>query len=89
MKILDVTYIFMKTMTCSQMGGPCDAKVQAETKDEMMANGMAHMEAAHAEMAADVKAMAHDDPKMVAWNEKFNADWDATPEDAVEEEAAA
>jgi predicted small metal-binding protein len=70
----------MKTMTCAQMGGPCDAKIMGSTKDEMMANAMAHLEAAHPEMAADVKAAPKDDPKMVAWNEKFAADWAAAPE---------
>jgi predicted small metal-binding protein len=75
-------------MTCAQMGGTCDSAITAATKDEMMGAGMTHMEAAHPEMAADVKAMAHDDPKMVAWVEKFNADWEATPEDAAPEATA-
>lgn len=73
----------MKTMTCAQMGGPCDAKIQGETKDEMMANGMAHLEAEHPEMAADVKAMAPDSPDMVGWQQKFNKDWENAPEDAA------
>lgn len=72
----------MKTMTCAQMGGPCDAPVQGETKDEMIANGMAHIEAMHPEMAADIKAMPHDAPEMVAWQQKFDQEWDSTPEDA-------
>ena len=73
----------MKTMTCAQMGGPCDTAISAETKDEMMSKGMAHIEEAHPEMAADIKAMAHDAPEMVAWQQKFNADWDATPDVAA------
>jgi predicted small metal-binding protein len=71
----------MKTMTCKEMGGMCDTKVSGSTPDEMMGNGMTHMETAHPEMAADIKAMPKDDPKMVAWNEKFTADWAAKPED--------
>jgi predicted small metal-binding protein len=67
----------MKTMTCSQMGGPCDAKITGSTPDEMMKNAMTHLEAAHPEMAASVKAMPETDPKMVAWNEKFMKDWEA------------
>ena len=70
----------MKTMTCAQMGGPCDAQITGSTQDEMMANGMAHLESAHPEMAATVKAMPKDDPTMVAWGEKFKADWEAAPE---------
>ena len=66
-------------MTCSLMGGPCNAQISGNSKEEMMQNGMAHMEQAHPEMAAQVKAMPKDDPQMVAWNEKFNKDWDAAP----------
>ncbi len=53
-----------------------------------MSKGMAHMEEVHPEMAADIKAMPHDDPKMVEWNQKFQADWASKPEDAPEEDAA-
>ncbi|MBP7741524.1 MAG: DUF1059 domain-containing protein [Candidatus Pacebacteria bacterium] len=72
----------MKTMTCAQMGGMCETVISAETKDEMMEKGMAHLEVAHPEMAESVKTMPADDPMMVAWVEKFNADWESTPEDA-------
>jgi predicted small metal-binding protein len=70
----------MKTMTCAQMGGPCDHPITAETSEEMMGLGMQHIEDAHPEMAADIKAMPADAPAMVAWSEKFHKDWDATPE---------
>ena len=70
----------MKTMTCAQMGGTCDTAMTAATSDEMMSMGMAHLESAHPEMAADIKAMPKDDPKMVAWGQKFAADWAAAPE---------
>lgn len=70
----------MKTMTCSQLGGMCETAITADTQDEMMNKGMAHLESAHPEMAATVKAMPHDDPAMVAWGEKFKKDWEATPE---------
>ena len=70
----------MKTMTCAQMEGPCEEKITGNTSEEMMGNGMSHMESAHPEMAADIKAMPKDDPKMVAWYEKFMKDWAAVPE---------
>src|SRR5436853_75000 len=41
----------MKTMTCRAMGGMCDEPISAETSDEMMSKGMAHLDAAHPEMA--------------------------------------
>ncbi len=67
-------------MTCAQMGGPCDEAMTAETSDEMMGQGMAHLESAHPEMAAQVKAMSHDDPMMVSWAKKFAEDWESAPE---------
>ena len=72
----------MKTMTCAQMGGMCDTAMSAETKEEMMGQGMMHLEVAHPEMAASVKAMPEDAPMMVAWGQKFHKDWEALPEDA-------
>ena len=65
----------MKTMTCAQMGGPCDEKIAGSTPDEMMENGMKHLEEAHPEMAAQVKSMEEDDPKMVDWNKRFMKEW--------------
>jgi hypothetical protein len=62
------------------MGGECDAKITGATPDEMMANAMKHLEAAHPKMAVDVKAMSETDPKMVAWNEKFMKDFAAAPQ---------
>lgn len=70
-------------MTCKQMGGPCDAPMSAASEDEMMKVGMEHLETAHPEMAADVKAAPKDDPKMVEWSEKFKKDWEETPDDAM------
>lgn len=62
------------------MGGPCDAPISGETKEEVMANGMRHLEEAHPEMAEDVKNAAPDSPMMVTWNEKFDKDFEEAPE---------
>ena len=67
-------------MTCAQLGGMCGAEITGNTSEEMMGNGMAHIESAHQSMAADIKAMPKDDPKMVAWFEKFMKDWASTPD---------
>ena len=64
------------------MGGMCETAMSAETREEMMEKGMAHLEVAHPEMAETVKNMPKEDPMMVAWVEKFNADWENAPEDA-------
>ncbi len=42
---------------------------------------MMHLEAMHPDMAADVKAMPKEDPKIVEWSNKFMADFAAAPED--------
>lgn len=70
----------MKTMTCKDMGGMCDVAMTAGTSEEMIAEGMKHIEAAHPDMAASIKAMPKDHPEMVAWYEKFMKDWEAIPE---------
>lgn len=69
-------------MTCREMGGMCDEAMTASTSEEMIQKGMAHLEAAHPEMAANIKAMPKDDPKMVEWSEKFQKDWENAPEAA-------
>jgi hypothetical protein len=63
------------------MEGPCDQELKAETLEEMMNVGMAHMEAEHPQMAADVKAMPKDDPAMKKWYENFVKNWENIPED--------
>jgi hypothetical protein len=70
----------MKTITCREMGGMCDEPITGSTKDEMLARGMEHVEAAHPEMAQGIKSMAKDDPMMVEWEQKFNATWESTPD---------
>jgi predicted small metal-binding protein len=71
----------MKTMTCAQMGGMCEEKICGNSIEEMLANGMAHLEITHPEMAASIKAMPSDDPKMVEWDNKFRADFAALVDD--------
>jgi predicted small metal-binding protein len=71
----------MKTMTCAQMGGPCEAVITGNTPDEMVANGMTHLTAAHPEMAESMKTMPKEG--MDKWMADFHAKWDATPEAAA------
>lgn len=72
----------MKQMTCAEMGGPatCTTLISGNTPDEMVANGMTHLESTHPDMAASVKNAKPDDPMMVKWNEDFKKKWDAAPE---------
>jgi predicted small metal-binding protein len=70
----------MKKMTCAQMGGECDAEIMGATSDEMITNGMKHLDESHPEMAAQIHATPETDPMMVEWSKKFMADFDAAPE---------
>jgi len=69
-------------LTCKQLGGDCDAKITGSTENEMMANGMKHLEEAHPKMAEDVKKASPTDPMMVGWMEKFKKNFAAAPEEA-------
>ncbi len=62
------------------MGGMCDEPITAKTYEEMIAEGMKHLVVAHPEMAASVKAMPKDDPKMVEWEQTFKKTWNAAKE---------
>lgn len=59
------------------MGGPatCTDEISGNTPAEMVANGMKHIEAAHPDMAATVKAMSKEDTEkwMADFTVKFNA----------------
>lgn len=69
----------IKVLTCKQLGGECDAKITGSTENEMMENGMKHLEEAHQKMAEDVKKLSPTDPAMINWMEKFKADFAAAP----------
>lgn len=79
----------MKTMTCRQMGGPCDMAMHGATADEMMAAGGAHVremaakgDEAHKKVEAMMDAMQNDPKSDEEWMKKFQADFAALPEDA-------
>jgi len=70
----------MKQMTCPAAGGPatCTAVLSGNTAEEMMADGMKHVAAAHPEMADGMTKMSPEDrAKFVA---DFHHKFDALPE---------
>ena len=69
----------MKTLTCAQLGGMCDTKLSAPSKEEMLAKGMEHLKVAHPEMYQTVTTMAKDNPMMVEWQKTFDTTWDTAP----------
>ena len=78
----------MKTMTCRELGGACDIKLQAETFGEMaelsMRHGMEMMQAndeAHLKAIANMKEIMQDARTMNQWFEERKVEFDALPED--------
>lgn len=67
-------------MTCAQMGGPadCDVMITGNDMAEMGKNGMAHVEAAHPELAAKLKAMSPEDT--AKWMADTQPKFDAAPD---------
>lgn len=77
----------MKSMTCRQMGGPCDTAFQGATPDEVMNKGAAHVtemaqkgDQPHVEVLKMMDEMQKDPAGGKAWMEKFTADFAALPE---------
>lgn len=68
----------MKTMKCSDMGGPCDEKISANSWEEMKARGMKHLGRAHPEMAEQMKSWNPTDVEK--WEAVAKAKFDALPD---------
>ena len=71
--------IIMKQMTCAQMGGPadCHVEIQGETAQEMSTNGVAHVMAAHPDLAEQLKGMS--DEQNANWMNDFIPKFEAAP----------
>ena len=78
----------MKTMTCKQMGGPCDHQHHGKTADEvikaqdkhlkeMVANG----DATHESARKDMKGRWKNPISGMGWYRKMKRDFAALPED--------
>ena len=78
----------MKTMTCKQMGGPCDTGIHANTADEMMNNGAIHIkemaekgDEEHKKVLVMMEEMQKNPESGKEWNEKFLKDFAALSEE--------
>ncbi|MFC2067630.1 DUF1059 domain-containing protein [Chloroflexota bacterium] len=76
----------MKTMTCKQLGGPCDAEFHAETFNEMVEMSQKHgMEMAekgdleHINVMEKMKEGMNNLQAMKEWIEKIQKEFDALP----------
>ena len=78
----------MKTMTCKQLHGPCNALIHGETAENMMENSQKHgMEMAakgdrdHIRVMEEMRQHANDPESVKQFMEKFQNDFAAQPED--------
>jgi len=80
----------MKTMTCKQLYGPCDAPIHGATAEEMIENSQKHameMVTSGDKLHSDaMEAMKKQHMNMTPeaqkeWMEKFHADFAGQPED--------
>ncbi len=72
----------MKTITCKMMNlnnGGCDHAMTVSTYEEIMTEGMKHMEEAHPEQAEKIKSTPKDDKTMLDWEIEFKKIWEDTP----------
>jgi hypothetical protein len=60
------------------MGGPCEAELSAETREEMVQKMTKHVMENHPETAKEMEAMHKRDPD--AWGREFRKLWDKTVE---------
>ena len=70
----------MKTITCRQMGGPCDMAFTGSTPKSVMDQGSQHVMAStdpdHMKVAEQMKTMSPEDNSK--WNQMFEDLWEKT-----------
>jgi predicted small metal-binding protein len=78
----------MKTMTCKQLGGPCDFPLQGDTADEVIKAQDSHLkdmvakgEETHSSAAKGMKSRWKNPVSGMAWYRKAKRDFSALPED--------
>ena len=70
-------------MTCAAAGGPatCTAVLEGNTAEEMLADGMKHVQEAHSKMADGMSKMSPED--RAKFMTDFHHKFDALPEGAA------
>ena len=80
----------MKTMTCRQLGGPCDVEHRGETADEVIKAQDGHLtelagagDAAHGPARAEMKGRWLHPKKAMGWYRTVKQTFADLPEDAA------
>jgi predicted small metal-binding protein len=78
----------MKTMTCKQLGGPCDVLLQGDTADEVIKAADKHLretvasgDETHASALKRMKGRWKNPISGMSWYRKTKRDFAALPED--------
>ena len=78
----------MKTMTCKQLGGPCDLPLRGDTADEVIKAQDSHLKSTvaggdetHAEALKDMKGRWRHPFSGMAWYRSAKRDFAALPQD--------
>jgi predicted small metal-binding protein len=79
---------FMKTMTCKQLGGPCDIQLHGNTADEVIKAQDSHLkdmvaggDETHQSALKDMKGRWRHPLSGMAWYRNAKRDFAALPED--------
>ncbi len=67
----------MKSMSCRELGGPCDQRLTAESWDDIVQVMTRHVMDTHPETARAMERMHKEDPKR--WGREMKPKWDAKP----------
>ncbi len=77
---------YMKHLTCKEIGGPCDAVLEADTQSEMAQVATDHItelaktDPVHAASYKEMEAIYNDKKRHGEWQEKFRKAWENAPE---------
>ena len=78
----------MKTMTCKELGGACDAKFQGETFEQIVQQSQQHgkemfekQDKAHFKAMEEVQKKMQDRESMQKWVNERKQEFEALPED--------
>ncbi len=78
----------MKSVTCKEMGGPCDTKVQGNTADEIMEKGGMHVnemaekgDEGHIKAKEMMDAAGSNPEELKKWQDHFMSVYNAAPEE--------
>ncbi|WP_421120959.1 hypothetical protein ACE2AJ_06670 [Aquihabitans daechungensis] len=80
----------MKTMTCKQLGGPCDLEHHGESADDVIKAQDKHLkemvaagDEAHQQAAKEMKGRWRNPIKGMGWYKQAKKDFAALPEDVA------